>query len=440
MIVLYMKKQIYLDHAATTYVDERVLEAMQPYFGAEFGNPSSLYALGRRAKDAIDDARARIAAILKCKADEIVFTGSGTESDNLAIFGIARAHAAEEGKKGHIITSSIEHHAVIHSIEALEKEGFEVTKVPVGEDGIVDPKDVRDALRPETVLVSIMYANNEIGTVQPIAEIGKIIKEYREEKKQTKNFELGTWNLGLPYFHTDACQAAGALNLDVHHLGVDLLTFNGSKIYGPKGIGALYVKRGVRLKPLVYGGGQEKGLRSGTENTALIIGLAKALEIAEADRERESARLAGLRDYFIAELQKRVPKTVLNGHAAKRLPNNINVSILDVEGEAVLLYFDNEGIAVSTGSACTSTTLDPSHVILALGVPYEYAHGSIRFTLGRKTTKEELDEVLGIVPGVIQKLRDMSPVRLKVGQKEVSHPEAFAGQGSKVKVGGKTYK
>ncbi len=423
--VYYMKKEIYLDHAATTYIDERVLEAMRPYFCVEFGNPSSMYRAGLRAKDAIDTARSRIAKILQCKADEIIFTGSGTESDNLAILGIAKAHA-QHGK--HIIISAIEHHAVLHTAEALKKEGFELTLVPVAEDGIVNPGDVKKALRPDTILVSIMYANNEIGTIQPIHEIGRIIKESRNGKTL------------LPYFHTDACQAAGALNMDVHYLGADLLTFNGSKIYGPKGIGALFIRQGVRLEPIVYGGGQEKGLRSGTENTALIVGLARALEIAHEERETENKRLTCLRDYFISEVENRIPKAILNGHRTKRLPNNVNITFLDVEGEAVLLYLDNEGISVSTGSACTSTTLDPSHVILALGVPYEYAHGSIRFSFGRKTTKEDLDFVLGVLPNIIQKLRDISPVRIEIGQKEVSHPEAFAGQGSKIKVGGKTYK
>ena len=421
-------KEIYLDHAATTYVDPRVLEAMQPYFAVEYGNPSSLYRLGRRTKDVIDDARTRIAKILHSKADEIIFTGSGTESDNLGILGVARAYQ-NFGK--HIIISAIEHHAVLHATDALKKEGFEITEISVGEDGIVNPEDVKKVLRPDTILISIMYANNEIGTIQPIHEIGEIIKEFRNQKVQNKNF---------PYFHTDACQAAGALNMDVNYLGVDLLTFNGSKIYGPKGVGALFVKQTVRLQPILYGGGQEKGFRSGTENVPFIIGLAKALEIAHSDREGENKRLSELRDYFIAEVMKKIPKVVLNGHPTKRLPNNINVSFLDVEGEAVLLYLDNEGICVSTGSACTSTTLDPSHVILALGVPYEYAHGSIRFTLGRNTTKEGLDYVLETLPDVIQKLRDISPVRLEVGQKEISHPEAFAGQGAKVKVHGKTYK
>jgi cysteine desulfurase len=430
------QKTIYLDHAATTYVDPRVHEVMQPYFSDDFGNPSSMYRLGRRAKDRLLQARTAIATILQCKVGDIIFTGSGTESDNLAIFGVARAYAKNQESRsknqGHIITSVIEHHAVLHSMHQLEKEGFEVTYLPVSEDGIVDPEDVRKALRPDTILVSIMYANNEIGTIQPIREIGQIIKEYRQEKlNQEAGIKKQEANGRTPYFHSDACQAAGALNIQPNYLNVDLLTLHGSKIYGPKGIGMLFVRQGVRLQPIIFGGGQEMGLRSGTENVGLIVGLAKALEIADEGREEEGARLRELRDYFISEVQKRIPKVVLNGHAIKRLPNNINVSILDVEGEAVLLYLDNEGISVSTGSACTSTTLDPSHVILALGVPYEYAHGSIRFTLGRKTTKEDLDYVLDVLPGVIQKLRDISPVRLEVGQKEISHPEAFAGQGSK---------
>jgi cysteine desulfurase len=288
-----------------------------------------------------------------------------------------------------------------------------------------------------------MYANNEIGTVEPIEEIGKVIKEYREEKR-----------LQTPFFMTDACQAAGALDLDVQKLGVDLMAINGSKIYGPKGVGALYKKMSVRLKPIIYGGGQENTLRSGTENVPGIVGLAKALEIAQAEKETENQRLVELRDYFIGRLTKEIPKVVLNGpppegearptslggHSVLRLPNNINVSVLDIEGEAVVLYLDAKGIYISTGSACTSTTLDPSHVILAIGRPYEYAHGSLRFTLGRRTTKEDLDYVMEIFPGIVEKLRAISPVKIEVGRKEISHPEAFAGQGAKVKVGGKNYK
>lgn len=414
-------KEVYLDHAATTYLDPKVKEAMEKFWETEFGNPSSLYRSGRKAKDALDEARSSIAKGLHCRPEELIFTGGGTEAINLAIFGTARFYK-EQGK--HLITSKIEHHAVLHSMEALQKEGFEITYLDVDEDGLVDPENVKKAIRPDTILVSIMYANNEIGTIQPIAEISKAIKEIRPSI----------------LFHTDACQAAGSLEMDVEKLGVDLLAFNASKIYGPKGVGALYMRRGARLKPLIYGGGQENNLRSGTENVPGIVGLAKALELAQAESEKENARLIEMRDYFINRLINEIPKVVLNGHPTKRLPNNVNVSVLDIEGEAVILYLDSKGIYISTGSACTSTTLDPSHVILAIGRPYEYAHGSLRFTLGKRTTKEDLDYVMEVFPGIVEKLRRISPVRMEVGQSQVSHPEAFAGQGSKIKVGGKNYK
>ncbi len=438
-------REVYLDHAATTYLDPRVKEAMEPYWEIEYGNPSSLYRSGRRAKDGLDEARTTIARILNCKPEEIIFTGGGTEAINLAIFGVARSYSnvlknirigtADEhtASRGHLITSKIEHHAVLHSMEALSKEGFEVTYLDVDEYGLVDPINLRQAIRPDTILVSIMYANNEIGTIEPIEEIGKIIKEIRVERKAA-----GT---STPiFFHTDACQAAGSLDMEVEKLGVDLLAFNGSKIYGPKGVGALYMRRGVRVKPIIYGGGQENNLRSGTENVPGIVGFAKAFELAQKEQEKENERLTELRDYLTGRLLKEIPKTVLNGHPVRRLPNNVNVSVLDIEGEGVILYLDAKGVYISTGSACTSTTLDPSHVILAIGQPYEYAHGSLRFTLGKRTTKEDLDYVMEVFPGVVEKLRKMSPVRMEVGQKEVSHPEAFAGQGSKIKVGGKTYK
>lgn len=434
-------REIYLDHAATTYLDPRVKEAMEPYWEIEYGNPSSLYRVGRRAKDALDQARQTVASLLHARPEEIIFTGGGTEAINLAIFGAARMYGKATTSRGHLITSKIEHHAVLHSMEALTKEGFEVTYIDVDEDGLVDLEAVQKALRPDTVLVSIMYANNEIGTIQPISEIAEVIKTYRKEKGdleiRNSKLEIGG---KTPFFLTDACQAAGSLEMDVEKLGVDLLAMNGSKLYGPKGVGALYMKRGVRLKPLIYGGGQENNLRSGTENVPGIIGLAKAFELMQAEREAENARLIELRDYLIRRLTAEIPKVILNGHATRRLPNNVNVSVLDIEGEAVILYLDAKGIYISTGSACTSTTLDPSHVILALGRPYEYAHGSLRFTLGKHTTKEDLDYVMEIFPGVVEKLRRISPVRMEVGQKEVSHPEAFAGQGSKIKVGGKNYK
>ena len=292
----------------------------------------------------------------------------------------------------HIVTTKFEHHAVLEPCQQLAKEGFDVTFLDVGEDGVVNPEDVQKALRPETVLVSIMYANNEIGTIQPISEIGKIIKDWKKENKSLH-----------PYFHTDACQAAGYLDINVNNLGVDLMTANASKIYGPKGIGFLYKRAGVKIKPQIIGGGQEGRMRSGTEPVALIVGLAEALKTAEEEKKAETLRLAPLKDYFISEVIRRIPKVVLNGHPAKRLPNNVNVSILDIEGEALILYLDAKGIACSTGSACASESPGPSHVILALGKPYEFAHSSTRFTMGRSTTKEDLDYVLYELSDIIKK-------------------------------------
>lgn len=439
--------EIYLDHAATTPLDPRVKQAMEPYGDVVYGNPSTLYRQGRLAKEAVDQGRATVARILNCKSDEIIFTAGGTEADNIAIFGAtqffrARANLpagalpdrqAGSAQAGHLITTAFEHHAGLRSFEALAGEGWEVTYLGVGEDGIVNPGDMRRAIRADTLLVSVMYANNEIGTIQPIAEIGKAIREVQKERQANGN--------QLPiYFQCDASQAAGFLELDVQKLGVDLMSLNSGKIYGPKGTGGLFMRSGIRLKPIFQGGGQEKNLRSGTENVAGIVGFAKALEVAEVEKGAESRRLIELRDYLTRRLTTEIPKTVLNGHPTERLPNNVNVSILDIEGEAVILYLDAKGIAISTGSACTSITLDPSHVILALGRPYEYAHSSLRFSLGRSTTKEDLDYVMEVLPGIVEKLRKISPVRMEVGQKEISHPEAFAGQGARVKVGGRTYK
>ncbi|QQG42407.1 MAG: cysteine desulfurase [Candidatus Giovannonibacteria bacterium] len=443
-------RRVYLDHAATTPTDQRVKEAMNSFWTEEFGNAGGLYEEGRLAKNALVKSRETIARIIGARPEEIIFTSGGTESDNLAIFGVAFGAAPLSSKPGfesakkpgffpsgaikpHIITTKFEHHAVLEPCQQLAKENFDVTFLDVGEDGIVKPENVKRSLRPETILVSIMYANNEIGTVQPIAEIGNIIREFRAQNKSA-----------YPYFHTDACQAAGYLDLNVNPpaggLGVDLMTVNGSKIYGPKGIGFLYRKMGVKIKPQIIGGGQEMRMRSGTEPVALIVGLAKALEIAQAERFAESARLTPLRDYFIAELQKRVPKVILNGHPTKRLPNNINVSILDIEGEALVLYLDAKGISFSTGSACTSESLEPSHVILALGKPYEFAHASMRFTMGRGTTKEEVDYVLSELPSAVEWLRKVSPLNLKLGAKSMSHPEAFAGENLKVKAKSQSYK
>jgi cysteine desulfurase len=393
-------KEIYLDHAATTYLDPRVLEAMTPYFSAVFANPSSFHTPGMRAKEGVTEARNTIAKMLNCRDEEVVFTSGGTESDNLAVVGIPRSHVAK-GK--HVITTGIEHHAVLEPLLHLQKKGeIELTVLPVDKFGMVSVETLEKALRPDTVLVSIMYANNEIGTIQPIADIGRALLKWRKAQATPSPY---------PYFHTDACQASGTLDLDVEKLHVDLMTINGSKIYGPKGIGMLYVRRGVTLEPLIRGGGQERNIRSGTENVPGIVGLAKALSLAQAEKEEENARLTKLRDRLAEGLLK-IPKTRLNGHPTERLPNSVNISFLDIEGEAAVLYLDAEGIYVSTGSACASASLDPSHVILATGLSYEGAHGSMRFTLGKRTTDEGVDKVLDVMPGIVEKLRHMSPVNL----------------------------
>lgn len=407
-----MSKQIYLDHAATTYVDEKVVKKMLPFFTKEFGNPSSLYALGRRANSAISMSRKEIAGILGCNPLEVIFTGGGTESDNLAILGAARAN---KSFGNHIVTLKIEHHAVLYACGQLEKEGFTVTYLPVDEFGLVAVEKVIATLKTETILVTIMYANNEIGTIEPIAEIGKAIKKYNENHRKGKAPVL---------FHTDACQAAGALDLDINRLHVDLLTLNASKIYGPKGVGVLYKKKGVKIQPLVFGGGQEFGLRSGTENVAGIVGLAEALKLAQTNKEKENKRLTDLRNYLWKGLNKKISKLKLNGHPTKRLPNNLNLSILDIEGEAMLLYLDEIGVQAATGSACNSESLEPSYVLLAIGLPYEFAHGSLRFTLGHCNTKAEMDFLIKKLPPIVEKLREMSPVRLNLREeKERKHPE-----------------
>jgi len=387
---------IYLDHAATTPLDPRAEEAMHPYFQEVFGNPSSLYEQGVRAGQAVEQARKNVAQILGALSEEIIFTSGGTESDNLAILGYARAHA-QEGK--HLITTAIEHHAVLGAMHQLEKEGFEVTYLFPDQDGRISVEQVKGALKPETILVSVMYANNEIGTIEPVSEIGNLLQKYRQETGKT-----------FPVFHTDACQATGYLDLPVEKLHVDFLTLNGSKMYGPKGTGILYRRRGIKLQPLWFGGSQERNIRPGTENVPGIVGFAKALEIAESLRTKESERLCPLRDFLIEQILSSIPKSRLNGHPTTRLPNNINISFSGVEGEAMLLYLDHEGIAVSTGSACTSQSLDPSHVLLAIGCSHEEAHSSLRFTLGRSTTKGDLEKVLHVLPKVIQKLRILSPL------------------------------
>ncbi|MEK7508619.1 MAG: aminotransferase class V-fold PLP-dependent enzyme [Patescibacteria group bacterium] len=402
-------KNVYLDHAATTPIDPRVLKAMLPFFNEKFGNPSALYQKGREALNAISGARKFVAQVFGCSAGEIIFTAGGTESDNLAILGAARANRAQGN---HIITTKIEHHAVLHACEQLEKEGFKVTYLPVDAEGFVTTEQVLKAITPQTILVSVMFANNEIGTIEPVAEIGNALKK----------------NHPHIIFHTDACQAAGALDLNVNRLHVDLLTLNGSKIYGPKGVGVLFKKRGVKIQPLIFGGEQEFALRPGTENTAGIIGLVTALELAQKNKDKENKRLIGLRNYLWAKLQKAVPKIKLNGPEPdlpaeeagaaaknlKRLPNNLNITILDIEGEALLLYLDEVGIQAATGSACTSESLEPSHVIRALGVPYEFAHGSLRFSLGHSNNKQQIDYLIKVLPGIVSKLREISPVNLDV--------------------------
>ncbi len=390
--------EIYLDHAATTYLDPRVLAAMQPFFSGIFANPSSFHTPGMRAKEAITEAREAIAKVLNARPEEIIFTAGGTESDNMAVVGLPRAHVAK-GK--HVITSSLEHHAVLEPLVLMQKKGeIDLTILPVDRAGKVSVSDLEAALRPDTVLVSIMLANNEIGTIEPIADLGRAILKWRKDNATP-----------YPYFHTDACQGAGALDLDVEKFHVDLMTINGSKIYGPKGVGMLYVRRGVKLQPLIIGGGQERGLRSGTENVPGIIGFAEALRLAQAEKELENARLIQLRDRLIHGFLQ-IPKTILNGHPTDRLPNNVNISFIDIEGEAAVLYFDAQGIYASTGSACASTSLDPSHVILATGLSYEAAHGSLRFTLGKRTTPADIDRVISLAPSIVEKLRHMSPVNL----------------------------
>ncbi len=384
--------RIYLDHSATTYVEKEVKQEMDKYYSEIFGNPSSFNDIGLDAKTALDNARKKVASILNAEPKEIIFTGGETESINLAIKGVARA-LKKKGK--HIITTKIEHHAVLESCRYLEREGFKTTYLDVDRYGLINLNELKKAIRKDTILISVMYANNEIGTIQPIEKIGRIAKQH-----------------GI-YFHTDACQVGNYLTLDVERLNVSLMTLNGSKIYGPKGVGVLYVKKGTWIDPIIHGGGQEFGLRSGTENLPGIVGFAKALEIVQRDKEGESERLTRLRDKLIKGMLK-IPKTFLNGHPEKRLPNNVNVSILDVEGEAMLLFLNEYGIYAATGSACSSRSLDPSHVILATGLPYEAAHGRLRLTLGRRTTGKEVDYVLSTLQSIIKNLSQIAPVNLKV--------------------------
>jgi cysteine desulfurase len=380
---------IYLDYAATTPLDPRVLEAMMPYLTEKFGNPNSIHAFGREARKAVDEAREKIAALLNCRPSELVFTSGGTESDNLALRGVA---AAYRQKGNHIVTTAIEHHAVLHTCRALQDEGFEVTYLPVDEHGLVAPEQVAEAVTDRTILVSIMHANNEIGTMEPLADIVRAVKEKRPDV----------------LVHTDAVQTVGHIPVDVEALGVDLLSFAAHKFYGPKGVGGLFVRRGVKLVPQLTGGGQERNRRSGTENVAGIVGMAKALEIAVAEMPTEIPRLQTLRDELINGVLAQIPDSRLNGHPTQRLPHNANFSFFGVEGEALLLQLDLHGIAASSGSACTSGSLEPSHVLLALGLSREWALGSLRLTLGRFTTRQHLERVLAVLPSIVEKLRALT--------------------------------
>ena len=389
---------IYMDHAATTPVDPRVLAAMIPYFSESFGNPSSLYGPAQEARAAIDDAREIVAGVLAARAREIVFTGGGTEADNLAVKGAALA-LRETGN--HVVTSSIEHHAVLHACEQLEEFGFEVSYVPVDSDGIVDPAEVDRALTDSTVLVSVMTANNEIGTIQPISEIAAVVRARAGRQNRTI------------VVHTDAVQAVGYLELDVNSLGVDMLTLSAHKFHGPKGVGALYVRRGTPFEPQMVGGGQERYRRSGTENVPGIVGMAVAIEIAERRRIASTGEVARLRDRLIEGLMERVEGIRLNGHPTKRLPNNVNVSFESVEGEPILMGLDLEGICASSGSACSSASIEPSHVLLALGLSADIAQGSLRITLGHSSTDAEVDEVLDRLPQLVSRLRAMPSMAIR---------------------------
>jgi cysteine desulfurase len=381
--------RIYLDYAATTPTHPDVLQEMLPYFYEVFGNPSTIYSCGQEAKGEIEKARARVARLIGARAEEIVFTSGGTEADNFALEGIAFAN---ESKGNHIIATAIEHHAVLETCQFLEKQGRQVTYLPVDEYGLVDPDDIKKALTNKTILITVMHANNEVGTIEPITEIGNIARD-----------------AGV-YFHTDAVQTAGHIPVDVNKLGVDLLSISAHKLYGPKGVGALYIRKGTKIMPYLHGGGQERGRRAGTENVPGIVGFGKAAELALPEMPEEAKRLTDLRDKLITGLLHHIDNVRLNGHPQQRLPNNVNLSIDFVEGESMLLNLDMQGICASTGSACSSGSLEASHVLLALGLKHEQAHGSLRFALGKWTTGEEIDRVLEVLPGIVTKLRAMSPL------------------------------
>jgi len=381
-------KKIYLDYAATTPTHPEVIKEMFPFFSEVYGNPSSIYQLAQKAKRAVEEAREKVARFLNAKTEEIIFTSGGTEADNMALKGIAFANK----KRGnHIVTSKIEHHAVLNTCKWLEKQGFKVTYIPVDRYGVVDFDELRKSLTDKTILVSVMYANNEVGTIEPISEIARITKER-----------------GI-YFHTDAVQIVGRIPVDVEKLGVDLLSLSAHKLYGPKGVGALYMRKGVRISSLIHGGHHERNKRAGTENVPGIVGLGKACEIAAKEMATEEKRLKILRDRLYKGLNRRIDEIFFNGHPQNRLPGILNICIKYVEGESMLINLDLEGVCASSGSACTSSSLEPSHVLLAMGIPPEVAHGSLRFSLGRDTTEGDIDRVIEVLPPIVEKLRVMSP-------------------------------
>ena len=380
----------YFDNAATTKLEPKVLESMLPYLNENYGNASSIYSLGQKSKDAIETAREKVANSLGCESKNIFFTSSGSESDNWAIKGVAFAN---RDKGNHIITTSIEHHAVLDTCDYLKKHGFEITYLPVKKNGIVDLEQLKKEIRNDTILISVMYANNEIGTIQPVEQIGEIAKEK-----------------GI-YLHTDAVQAIGNIEINLDNLNVDLLTLAGHKFNGPKGIGALYIKDGVKIDNLIHGGGQEKGKRASTENIANIVGLGTAIELATKDIKKKTKYLTLLREICIEGIMKKIPDTILNGDAEKRLPGNVNVCFKYIEGESILLMLDQLGICASSGSACTSGSLDPSHVLLAIGLPHEIAHGSLRLSFSKDNTKKEVEYLLDVLPDIVEKLRRMSPLK-----------------------------
>ena len=382
-------KRIYMDHAATTSTDVEVVKAMEPYFTLKYGNPNSIHSFGQEARKAVEEAREKIARLIGANSSEIVFTAGGTEADNHAIKGMAWAN---QKKGNHIITSKIEHHAVLYSCQFLEKQGFRVTYLPVDKYGLIDPEDVKKAITDKTILVTIMHANNEIGTIEPIKEISKVVKK-----------------AGV-YFHIDSVQTVGHIPIDVNDLGADMLSMSGHKFYGPNGVGALYLRKGTRIVNLIDGGAQEKNRRAGTENVAGIVGLGKAAELAEERLiQGKEKKIVRLRDKLIKGIIEKIDHTHLNGHPTKRLPGNANFCFEFIEGESMLLSLDMEGVAASSGSACTSGSLTASHVLLAIGLPPEIAHGSLRLTLGKDNTEEEIDYVIDILPGIIKKLRALSP-------------------------------